>query len=125
VADELRDDVARPRLFVAAPRDGPKARAGLTGVASVAASSLAILALLAFAVSLVAFLYRASRPTSSRHVPAQREVLGALPSSTEGSEGGKPGAVGTLCYRVMPANGSRQRDRLWMLWLRGPFPIGL
>jgi micrococcal nuclease len=38
----------------------------LTGVVSVAASSLAILALLAFAVSLVAFLYRTSRHTSSR-----------------------------------------------------------
>jgi micrococcal nuclease len=38
----------------------------MTGVVSVAASSLAILALLAFAVSLVAFLYRTSRHTSSR-----------------------------------------------------------
>jgi hypothetical protein len=37
----------------------------LTGVVSVAASSLAILALLAFAVSLVAFLYRTSRLRSS------------------------------------------------------------
>jgi micrococcal nuclease len=38
----------------------------LTGVVSVAASSLAILALLAFAVSLVAILYRTSRHRSSR-----------------------------------------------------------
>ena len=38
----------------------------MTGVVSVAASTLAILALLAFAVSLVAFLYRTSRHTSSR-----------------------------------------------------------
>jgi micrococcal nuclease len=38
----------------------------LTGVVSVLASSLAILALLAFAVSLVVFLYRTSRHRSSR-----------------------------------------------------------
>jgi micrococcal nuclease len=38
----------------------------LTGIVSVAASSLAILALLAFAVSLVAFLYRISTHRSSR-----------------------------------------------------------
>jgi micrococcal nuclease len=38
----------------------------LTGVVSVGASTLAILALLAFAVSLVAFLYRTSRHRSSR-----------------------------------------------------------
>jgi hypothetical protein len=38
----------------------------LTGVVSVVSSSLAILALLAFAVSLVAFLYRTSRHRSSR-----------------------------------------------------------
>jgi micrococcal nuclease len=38
----------------------------LTGGVSVAASSLAVLALLAFAVSLVAFLYRTSRHRSSR-----------------------------------------------------------
>jgi micrococcal nuclease len=38
----------------------------LTGAVSVAASSLAVLALLAFAVSLVAFLYRTSRHRSSR-----------------------------------------------------------
>jgi micrococcal nuclease len=38
----------------------------LTGVVSVVASWLAILALLAFAVSLVAFLYRTSRHTPSR-----------------------------------------------------------
>jgi endonuclease YncB( thermonuclease family) len=38
----------------------------LTGVVSVVASSLAILALLAFAVSLVALLYRTSRHRSSR-----------------------------------------------------------
>jgi micrococcal nuclease len=38
----------------------------LTGTVSVVASSLAILALLAFAVSLVAFLYRTSRHRSSR-----------------------------------------------------------
>ena len=49
-----------------APRDGPEGRAGLTGVVSVAASWLAILALLAFAVSLVAFLYRTSTHRSSR-----------------------------------------------------------
>jgi hypothetical protein len=51
---------------VAAPRDGPEGRGGLTGVVSVAASWLAILALLAFAVSLVALLYRTSRHRSSR-----------------------------------------------------------
>jgi micrococcal nuclease len=38
----------------------------LTGVVSVAASSLAVLALLAFAVSLVAFLYQTSRHRSTR-----------------------------------------------------------
>ncbi len=38
----------------------------MTGIVSVAASWLAILALLAFAVSLVAFLYRTSRHRSSR-----------------------------------------------------------
>jgi endonuclease YncB( thermonuclease family) len=50
---------------VAAPRDDPKGRAGLTGAVSVAASSLAVLALLAFAVSLVGFLYRTSMHKSS------------------------------------------------------------
>ena len=51
---------------MAATRDGPKGRAGLTGIVLVVASSLAVLALLAFAVSLVAFLYRTSRHRSSR-----------------------------------------------------------
>ena len=50
---------------MATTRDCPKARARLTGLVSVVASWLAILALLAFAVSLVAFLYRTSRHRSS------------------------------------------------------------
>jgi hypothetical protein len=50
---------------VAALPDGPKARAGLTGVLPVAALWLAILALLAFAASFVGFLYRTSRHRSS------------------------------------------------------------
>jgi hypothetical protein len=60
------DDAARPRFFVAATRDGLKRRAGLSGVVLVVASSLAVLALLAFAVSLVAFLVQTSRHRSSR-----------------------------------------------------------
>ena len=50
---------------MAASRDGPKARAVLTGVVSVVVSSLAVLALLAFAVSLVAFLHQTSMHRSS------------------------------------------------------------